>query len=48
MPPHSSHLLQPLDVGCFLLLKRTYSRKIEALICHHINHITKLEFLPAF
>jgi hypothetical protein len=48
MLPHSSHLLQPLDVGCFLPLKRTYSRKVEALICHHINHITKLEFLPAF
>jgi hypothetical protein len=48
MPPHSSHLLQPLDVGCFSPLKRAYSRKVEALIRHHINHITKLEFLPAF
>jgi hypothetical protein len=48
MPPHSSYLLQPLDVGYFSLLKRAYSREIEVLICHHINHITKLEFLPAF
>jgi hypothetical protein len=48
MPPHSSHLLQPLDVGCFSPLKRAYSREIEALIRHHINHITKLEFLSAF
>jgi hypothetical protein len=48
MPPHSSHLLQPLDVGCFSPLKRAYSREIESLIRHHINHITKLEFLPAF
>jgi hypothetical protein len=48
MPPHSSHLLQPLDVGCFSPLKRAYSREIEALIRNHINHITKLEFLPAF
>jgi hypothetical protein len=51
MPPHSSHLLQLLqllDVGCFLPLKHAYSREIEALIRHHINHITKLEFLPAF
>ena len=48
MPPHSSHLLQPLDVGCFSPLKRAYSRQIEALICHHINYVTKLEFLPAF
>jgi hypothetical protein len=48
MPPHLSHLLQPLDVGCFSPLKRAYSREIEALIRHYINHITKLEFLPAF
>ena len=47
MPAHSSHLLQPLDVGCFSPLKRAYSREIEGLIRHHINHITKLEFLPA-
>jgi hypothetical protein len=48
MPPHSSYLLQLLDVGCFSPLKRAYSREIEALIRHYINHITKLEFLPAF
>ena len=48
MPPHSSHLLQPLDVGCFSPLKRAYSREVEGLIRHYINHITKLEFLPAF
>ena len=48
MPPHSSHLLQPLNVGCFSPLKRAYSREVESLIRHHINHITKLEFLPAF
>jgi hypothetical protein len=48
MPPHLSHLLQPLDVGCFSLLKRAYSREVEALICCYINHITKLEFLLAF
>ena len=48
MPPHSSHLLQPLDVGCFSPLKRAYSHEIESLIRDRINHITKLEFLPAF
>lgn len=47
MLPHSSYLLQPLDVGCFSPLKRAYSREIESLIRYHINHITKLEFLPA-
>jgi hypothetical protein len=29
MPVHSSHLLQPLDVGCFSILKHSYGRLIE-------------------
>ena len=48
MPPHSSHILQPLDVGCFSPLKTSYSKQIESLVRVRINHITKLEFLPAF
>ncbi|KAI1506967.1 DDE superfamily endonuclease [Pyrenophora tritici-repentis] len=48
MPPHLSHLLQPLNVGCFSPLKRAYSREVESLMRNYINHITKLEFLPAF
>jgi hypothetical protein len=48
MPPHSSHLLQPLDVGCFGPLKRAYSTELEALVRCRINHITKEDFLPAF
>jgi DDE superfamily endonuclease/Tc5 transposase DNA-binding domain/helix-turn-helix, Psq domain len=48
MPPHSSHLLQPLDVGCFGPLKRAYSRQIENLMRVHISHITKVEFFLAF
>ena len=48
MPPHSSHLLQPLDVGCFSPLKKAYGRQAEDLMRNHINHITKIEFLPCF
>ena len=48
MPPHSSHLLQPLDVGCFGPLKQSYGRQIEGLIRMHVTHVSKLEFLPAF
>lgn len=48
LPPHSSHLTQPLDVGCFSVLKRAYSRQIEKFIKAHINHITKVEFFRAF
>ena len=48
MPAHSSHLLQPLDVGCFAPLKKAYGNQVSNLVCNSINHITKLEFLPAF
>jgi DDE superfamily endonuclease len=48
LPPHSSHLTQPLDVRCFSVLKRVYSREIETFIKAHINHITKVEFFLAF
>jgi hypothetical protein len=29
MPPHASHILQPLDVGCFAPLKRAYKTEIN-------------------
>ncbi|KAK7592451.1 hypothetical protein V3481_007069 [Fusarium oxysporum f. sp. vasinfectum] len=48
MPPHSSHLLQPLDVGCFGPLKKAYGREVEHLIRCSITHISKTEFFPAF
>ncbi|KAF2195799.1 DDE-domain-containing protein [Zopfia rhizophila CBS 207.26] len=48
MPAHSSHILQPLDVGCFSPLKRAYRRQVEKLMRNWFNYITKLEFLPAF
>ncbi|KAM5527292.1 transposase [Fusarium oxysporum f. sp. phaseoli] len=48
MPPHSSHLLRPLDVGCFSVLKQAYGREIEHLIRCSINHVSKTEFFPAF
>src|SRR5437016_12889437 len=47
MPLHSSHLLQPLDVGCFGPLKRAYGKEVENMMKNGINHITKLKFLPA-
>ncbi|KAF2181615.1 DDE-domain-containing protein [Zopfia rhizophila CBS 207.26] len=48
MPPHSSHILQPLDVGYFSPLKTAYGRQVEKLMRNRFNHITKIEFLPAF
>jgi hypothetical protein len=48
MPPHSSHLLQPLDVGCFAVLKRAYGRCVEYVMRMGRNHIDKFDFLDAF
>ncbi len=48
MPAHSSHILQPLDFGCFGPLKKAYGREIEELMKARITHITKTDFLPAF
>ena len=48
MPPHSSHMLQPLDVGCFGPLKHIYGHQVDELARMHITHISKLEFLCGF
>jgi hypothetical protein len=48
MPSHLSHLLQPLDVACFALLKRSYGDGILALARNYIYYISKETFLPAF
>jgi hypothetical protein len=48
MPPHSSHLLQPLDIGCFAVLKRVYGRLVEMKTRNGINHIDKFDFLEAY
>jgi hypothetical protein len=48
MPAHSSHLLQPLDVGCFSVPKRAYGRLVEQVMGRGVNHIDKREFLPLY
>ncbi|QSS48833.1 hypothetical protein I7I53_08964 [Histoplasma capsulatum var. duboisii H88] len=48
MPPHSSHLLQPLDVSCFSPLKKAYGRQVEEQMRLGINHIDKEEFLTLY
>jgi hypothetical protein len=48
MPPYSSHLLQPLDVGCFSPLKQAYSDKISSLAQYSTKQIKKEAFLLAF
>jgi len=45
---HSSHLLQPLDVGCFKSPKNTYRQEIAENMRLGINHIDKQVFLVAY
>jgi hypothetical protein len=48
MPAHASHILQPLDVGCFGPLKKAYGKEVSVLMSKYITHITKVEFLACF
>jgi hypothetical protein len=48
MLSHLSHLLQPLNIACFALLKRSYSDSILALARNYIHYINKETFLLAF
>ncbi|KGQ02871.1 hypothetical protein BBAD15_g11910 [Beauveria bassiana D1-5] len=45
MPPHLTHLLQPLDVVIFQPLKYHYQRGLDVVIRDGITTIGKLEFL---
>jgi hypothetical protein len=48
MPPHSSYLLQPLNIGCFSPLKRAYGDEISSLARYGTKKIKKEAFLLAF
>ena len=48
IPAHSSHLLQPLDVGCFSVLKQLYGHLVKQIISRSVNYINKHEFLPLY
>jgi hypothetical protein len=49
-PPHSTHSLQPLDVGIFSPLSHAYSSELEAYlhISMGLSHITKRDFFRLF
>jgi hypothetical protein len=48
MPPHTSHLLQPLDVGVFRPLKHSYGKLVEGMMVAGNNHINKEDFLHLY
>jgi len=50
LPPHSTHRLQPLDVGIFSSLANAYSQELDRLIqsSHGFTRITKRHFWRLF
>ncbi len=47
-PPHSTHLLQALDFGCFSVLKSAYGRLVQEKAELGIFHIDKTDFLTLY
>ena len=48
MPPHSSHLCQPLDVGVFSALKRAMTSEMDRIMRFGIPTIKKFEWADAY
>ena len=48
MPSHSSHICQPLDVGCFSRLKTLYSDLVLKLARLSIFHVNKEDFIRIY
>lgn len=48
LPPHTSHLTQPLDVGIFGPLKKAMASEIAPLISTGVARLLKVEWLAAF
>ena len=48
LPPHSSHLLQPLDIAIFSPLKRAISSRLHRLMQTGISRLEKAEWLEYF
>ena len=46
--PHSSHLLQPLDVGVFSLLKTAVSADLDRLIRAGVRRLEKAEWVESY
>jgi hypothetical protein len=49
-PPHSTHMLQPLDVVCFKLLSTSYSTKLSNYLfkTQALLAVQKEDFFPLF
>ena len=48
LPPHSSHLTQPLDVGIFSPLKRRMSEELDKILRYGFSNIKKFEWANCY
>ena len=48
LPPHSTHLLQPLDVGIFSPLSKAYRKRLHDFAFYGAINITKPTFLEYY
>ena len=48
LPPHSSHLTQPLDVGIFSPLKRRMSEELDRILRYGYSNIKKFEWANCY
>jgi hypothetical protein len=48
MPPYLSHLLQPLNIGCFAPLKQAYYTELNSWARRCVTQVKKETFLSAF
>ena len=48
MPPHSSHITQPLDVGIFSPLKQIMSQELDKILRYGFNDIKKFEWANCY
>ena len=43
LPLYTSHLLQPLDVGVFILFKRALAEEIDAVFKYNSEYISQVD-----
>ena len=48
LPPHSSHLIQPLDVGIFSPLKWRMSEELDKILRYGFSNIKKFEWANCY
>ena len=48
LPPHSTHITQPLDVGCFQPFKHYHTKAVDSAVRLESSNFDRLDFLAAF